>query len=62
MSQAAFVNYFGINGDAAYVANMKGNIVSLLQAGCCVGAILTNLVAGMYIKKKKMIKHPLHDD
>jgi hypothetical protein len=42
----SFVDYFHIKGDAATVAAMKGNVVSLLQAGCCVGALMTNLVAG----------------
>lgn len=41
-----FPTYFGMQGDPATVATMKGNIVSLLQAGCCAGALLVNFLAG----------------
>jgi hypothetical protein len=34
--------------EAAYVTNVKGNVVALLQAGCCAGALVINLFAGMY--------------
>ncbi|CAO3592943.1 unnamed protein product [Absidia cylindrospora] len=57
VSQAAFVDYFGINGDAAYVANMKGNIVSLLQAGCCIGSLLSNLLADPIGRKKAIMAY-----
>ncbi|ORE19555.1 general substrate transporter [Rhizopus microsporus] len=40
-----FPTYFGMQGDPATVATMKGNIVSLLQAGCCAGALLVNFLA-----------------
>ncbi|CEG81043.1 hypothetical protein RMATCC62417_15292 [Rhizopus microsporus] len=40
-----FPSYFGMQGDPATVATMKGNIVSLLQAGCCAGALLVNFLA-----------------
>ncbi|KAI9277782.1 general substrate transporter [Sporodiniella umbellata] len=39
-----FPTYFGIQGDPITVATMKGNVVSLLQAGCCVGALLVNFI------------------
>lgn len=41
-----FPTYFGIQGDAATIATMKGDVVSILQAGCCVGALLINFLAG----------------
>jgi hypothetical protein len=41
-----FPSYFGIEGDAADIARIKGDVVSLLQAGCCVGALLVNFLAG----------------
>jgi hypothetical protein len=33
---------------AAYVTDVKGNVVALLQAGCCAGAILINFFAGTF--------------
>lgn len=41
-----FPTYFGIVGDAAQQARMKGDIVSVLQAGCCFGALFVNFLAG----------------
>lgn len=35
---------------AAYVVNVKGNVVALLQAGCCAGALLINVFAGTYLQ------------
>ena len=34
---------------AAYVVDVKGNVVALLQAGCCAGALLINVFAGTYL-------------
>jgi hypothetical protein len=34
--------------EAAYVTEVKGNVVALLQAGCCAGAILINFFAGTF--------------
>ncbi|KAG1144014.1 hypothetical protein G6F37_001778 [Rhizopus arrhizus] len=45
LAMPTFPAYFGIQGDASTVATMKGNVVSLLQAGCCVGALLVNFLA-----------------
>lgn len=41
-----FPSYFGIEGDASTIAKMKGDVVSVLQAGCCFGALFVNFLAG----------------
>lgn len=46
LAMPTFPTYFGIQGDAATIATMKGDVVSILQAGCCVGALLINFLAG----------------
>ncbi|EIE75315.1 hypothetical protein G6F46_003111 [Rhizopus delemar] len=46
-----FPSYFGIEGDAADIARIKGDVVSLLQAGCCVGALLVNFLADPFGRK-----------
>ena len=43
-----FAPHFGMEGDAQYQSQVKGNIVSMLQAGCCIGGLLINLFAGKY--------------
>lgn len=43
-----FPKFFGMEGDAAHIAKVKGDIVSVLQAGCCAGAIIINPLAGRY--------------
>lgn len=43
-----FPIYFGIQGDAGKIATMKGDIVSVLQAGCCVGALFVNFPSGNF--------------
>ncbi|KAG2227609.1 hypothetical protein INT45_002294 [Circinella minor] len=44
-----FGPYFGINGgNPVYEAQVKGDIVSMMQAGGCVGAILINFIADPY--------------
>ncbi|RUS22856.1 hypothetical protein BC937DRAFT_86303 [Endogone sp. FLAS-F59071] len=40
-----FPKTFGIS--SAEAANVQGNVVALLQVGCCVGALFVNFVAGM---------------
>lgn len=40
-----FSKTFGISN--AEAADVKGNVVALLQVGCCVGALFINFVAGM---------------
>ncbi|KAI8335110.1 general substrate transporter [Chlamydoabsidia padenii] len=55
LAMPSFTDYFHIQGDVATVAAMKGNVVSLLQAGCCVGALLTNLVAEPVGRKKAIM-------
>ncbi|KAI9495473.1 general substrate transporter [Zychaea mexicana] len=46
-----FAPHFGIEGDANYEAQVKGNIVSMLQAGCCIGGLLINLFADPFGRK-----------
>jgi hypothetical protein len=48
LAMPTFPTFFGIQGDPSTVATMKGDVVSLLQAGCCVGALLINFLAGIY--------------
>ncbi|KAI8890860.1 general substrate transporter [Backusella circina FSU 941] len=50
-----FPTFFGIQGDATYIANKKGDIVSMLQAGCCVGALLSNFVSDPIGRKKSIV-------
>lgn len=57
-----FPQYFGMEGDPDYIARVKGDVVALLQAGCCVGALLINFLAGngMFIKDRMtMATHPI---
>jgi hypothetical protein len=54
LAMPTFPKYFGIVGDASHIATMKGDVVSVLQAGCCVGALLINLLAGKLPEKKKV--------
>lgn len=49
LTMPTFPSYFGMEGDAQTIATVKGDIVSLLQAGCCVGALLVNFLAGKHI-------------
>lgn len=51
-----FSTFFGIEGDAGTIAHMKGDIVSVLQAGCCAGALLINFMAGKLISLFTPIK------
>lgn len=53
LAMPSFAPYFGMQGDAQHIAKVKGDIVSLLQAGCCVGALLINFFAGMSSIRKK---------
>lgn len=46
LAMPTFPTYFGIVGDASHIATMKGDVVSILQAGCCAGALLVNFLAG----------------
>jgi hypothetical protein len=45
-----FFTDLGVNptAEASYVTDVKGNVVALLQAGCCAGAILINFFAGKH--------------
>ncbi|KAG2174486.1 hypothetical protein INT44_006749 [Umbelopsis vinacea] len=48
-----FFTDLGIDPKAqsAYVADVKGNVVALLQAGCCAGALLINVFADRWGRK-----------
>lgn len=46
LAMPTFPQYFGMEGDPDYIARVKGDVVALLQAGCCVGALLINFLAG----------------
>lgn len=60
LAMPTFPQYFGIEGDPAHIARVKGDVVALLQAGCCVGALLINFLAGNgYFKDRMTISHPI---
>ncbi|KAI9259454.1 hypothetical protein BDA99DRAFT_538416 [Phascolomyces articulosus] len=46
-----FAPHFGMEGDEQYQAQVKGDIVSMLQAGCCIGGLLINLFADPFGRK-----------
>ncbi|KAI9317407.1 general substrate transporter [Dichotomocladium elegans] len=50
-----FPSYFGMEGDPDYIARVKGDVVALLQAGCCVGALLINFFADPFGRKLAII-------
>ncbi|KAI8147437.1 general substrate transporter [Fennellomyces sp. T-0311] len=50
-----FGPFFGIEGDPVYEARVKGDIVSMLQAGECVGSILINFAADPYGRRVAII-------
>lgn len=47
-----FPPYFGMEGNTTESQQIKGNIVSFLQAGACLGALTANFSAGKERKKK----------
>ncbi|KAI9301483.1 general substrate transporter [Cunninghamella echinulata] len=51
----SFLTYFNIQGDSDKVAQVKGTVVSLLQVGCCIGAILSSFVADPLGRKKSIM-------
>ncbi|KAG2235895.1 hypothetical protein INT48_008198 [Thamnidium elegans] len=55
LAMPTFPEYFGIVGDASEVARIKGDVVSILQAGCCVGALLINFFADRYGRKWSIV-------
>ncbi|KAI8888646.1 general substrate transporter [Backusella circina FSU 941] len=50
-----FNDYFGITGTAAQISDTTGNIVSILQAGACIGALTANLLADKIGRQKPLI-------
>ncbi|KAH0833343.1 hypothetical protein J3R83DRAFT_12412 [Lanmaoa asiatica] len=56
LSLASFQQYFGINKmSASAQANLNGNIVSVLQAGCFFGAVSTGYISGRFGRKKPLV-------
>ncbi|RUP45061.1 general substrate transporter [Jimgerdemannia flammicorona] len=48
-----FASTFGITAEKA--ADVKGNVVALLQVGCAVGALLINFIADIFGRKKAIM-------
>ncbi|KAJ8656085.1 hypothetical protein O0I10_008308 [Lichtheimia ornata] len=55
LAMPTFPQYFGMEGDPDYIARVKGDVVALLQAGCCVGALLINFLADPFGRKKTIM-------
>ncbi|KAL7316961.1 hypothetical protein PS15m_003377 [Mucor circinelloides] len=55
LAMPTFSTFFGIQGDAGTIAHMKGDIVSVLQAGCCAGALLINFMADPFGRKWSIV-------
>ena len=49
-STPTFPVYFGMDGDPSEAKQIQGNIVALLQAGACIGALTANFYAGTDIR------------
>ncbi|KAI8891143.1 general substrate transporter [Backusella circina FSU 941] len=50
-----FPTYFEFGSDPTTIADMKGNVVSLLQAGCAVGCIVVIFMADPLGRKKSVL-------
>ncbi|KIK97019.1 hypothetical protein PAXRUDRAFT_137157 [Paxillus rubicundulus Ve08.2h10] len=56
LSLPSFQQYFGVDKiSASAQANLNGNIVSILQAGCFFGALSTGLISGRYGRKNPLL-------
>ncbi|CAO3627400.1 unnamed protein product [Cunninghamella blakesleeana] len=55
LAMPSFLTYFNIGDDIDNVAQIKGNIVSFLQIGCCIGALLSSVVADPLGRKKSIM-------
>ncbi|KAI7857479.1 general substrate transporter [Circinella umbellata] len=56
LAMPTFPAYFGFNeGGPNHIAQVKGDVVALLQAGCCVGALLINFFADPFGRKLAII-------
>ncbi|KAH0146479.1 general substrate transporter, partial [Aureobasidium melanogenum] len=51
LTMDSFKNSFDLNGDHAAYANLSGNIVSVLQAGCFIGAAASFWVSDTFGRK-----------
>lgn len=51
----SFKNSFDLNGDHAAYANLSGNIVSVLQAGCFIGAAASFWVSDTFGRKSALL-------
>ncbi|KAF8442288.1 general substrate transporter [Boletus edulis BED1] len=56
LSLPSFQQYFGVDKlSPSAQANLNGNIVSILQAGCFFGALSTGYISGRFGRKKPLI-------
>ncbi|KAI8139029.1 general substrate transporter [Fennellomyces sp. T-0311] len=55
LAMPTFPVFFGMVGDDEYIARVKGDVVALLQAGCCAGALLINFFADRFGRKLAII-------
>lgn len=51
----SFKNSFALNGNPAAYANLSGNIVSVLQAGCFIGAAASFWVSDTFGRKSALL-------
>ncbi|KAI8636932.1 general substrate transporter [Parasitella parasitica] len=54
-STPTFPVFFGMDGDASEAKQIQGDIVSLLQAGACIGALTANFYADRFGRRKSII-------
>ncbi|KAI4744197.1 general substrate transporter [Aureobasidium sp. EXF-12298] len=55
LTMDSFKNSFDLNGDHAAYANLSGNIVSVLQAGCFIGAAASFWVSDTFGRKSALL-------
>ncbi|CAK1364295.1 unnamed protein product [Cercospora beticola] len=55
LTMRSFQNSFGLDEDSPEYANLSGNIVSVLQAGCFFGALASFFVSDKFGRKKALI-------
>ncbi|CEP12248.1 hypothetical protein [Parasitella parasitica] len=54
-STPTFPVFFGMDGNASEAKQIQGNIVALLQAGACIGALTANFYADRFGRRKSII-------
>lgn len=55
LTMKSFQNSFGLDEDSPEYANLSGNIVSVLQAGCFFGALASFFVSDKFGRKTALI-------